>query len=41
MSLSATLLGFLIAALSILSALVSRRLVMNMQKTGHYEQLTK
>lgn len=40
-SVSVTLLGFLLAALSILSALVNRRLVMNMQRTGHYEQLTK
>lgn len=40
-SVSVTLLGFLLAALSILSALVNRRLVMNMQKTGHYEELTK
>lgn len=40
-SVSVTLLGFLLAALSILSALVNRRLVMNMQKTGHYQQLTK
>lgn len=40
-SVSATLLGFLIAALAILSALVNRRLVMNMQRTGHYQQLTE
>lgn len=34
-----TLLGFAIAALSILTAVVDRRLVVNLRKTGHYSRL--
>lgn len=37
---SVTLLGFLIAALTILTTLLDRRLVVNMRKTGHFQQLT-
>jgi len=36
---SATLLGFLIAALSILTAVLNRRLIINLRKTGHYDNL--
>jgi hypothetical protein len=36
---SGTLLGFIIAALSILTAMINRRLVSNLRKTGHYDQL--
>ncbi|MEW8659046.1 MAG: hypothetical protein AB2603_12030 [Candidatus Thiodiazotropha endolucinida] len=38
---SATLMGFLIAALSILTALTDRQLVQNMKKTGHYDELLR
>lgn len=38
-SVAATLLGFLVAALSILTAVLNRRLVINMRKTGHYDGL--
>lgn len=34
-----TLLGFMIAALSILTAVMDRRLVANLRKTGHYDRL--
>lgn len=34
-----TLLGFLVAALSILVAVMDRRLIVNLRKTGHYDQL--
>lgn len=36
-----TMLGFLIAALSILTALISEKLLSNMRKTGHYDTLVK
>ncbi len=38
-SLSGTLFGFVIAALSILSAVLERRLLKRMKKTGYYTQL--
>lgn len=38
---SATMLGFLIAALSILASISGHRLLRNMQKTGHYRVLLK
>jgi hypothetical protein len=34
-----TLLGFLVAALSILVAVLDRRLIINLRKTGHYDRL--
>lgn len=36
---AATLLGFMVAALSILTAIINQRLLRNMQKTGHYRIL--
>ncbi len=36
---TATLLGFLITAVSILTALMNRRLLQNMRRTGHYRRL--
>lgn len=36
---SATMLGFLLAALAILASISGQRLVRNMQKTGHYRVL--
>jgi len=36
---SATLLGFIIAALSILTAVLGRRFISNLKKTGHYDTL--
>lgn len=36
---TATMLGFVIAALSILTAVANQRLLRNMQKTGHYKKL--
>ena len=36
---SATMLGFLLAALAILASISGHRLVRNMQKTGHYRVL--
>lgn len=36
---SATMLGFMIAALSILTAIANQRLIRNMLKTGHYKTL--
>lgn len=38
-SLSATLFGFIFSALSILGALWNRQLIVNMQKTGHFNEL--
>lgn len=38
-SIAATLLGFMVAALSILVAIDDRPLVKNMKKTGHYRNL--
>lgn len=38
---SATMLGFLIAALSILASISGHRLLRNMQKTGHYRVLLR
>ena len=38
-SVAGTLLGFLIAAVAILTAVVNRRLIQNMVKTGHYRVL--
>lgn len=38
-AIAATLLGFMIAALSILTSIVNQKLVRNMQKTGHYARL--
>lgn len=38
-SISSTMLGFIIAALSILTALSGERLIGNMVKTGHYQIL--
>jgi hypothetical protein len=38
-SVAATLLGFLVAALSILTAVLNRRLIINLRKTGHYDDL--
>lgn len=38
-SISATLLGFIIAALSILASLMDRTLLKNMNKTGHFSVL--
>lgn len=38
---AATMLGFLIAALSILASISGTRLVKNMQKTGHYRKLLR
>ncbi len=38
---SATMLGFLLAALAILASITSTRLVRNMQKTGHYGVLLR
>lgn len=38
---SATMLGFLIAALSILASISGHRLLRNMQKTGHYQVLLR
>ncbi len=34
-----TLMGFMIAALSILTAMVNRRLIANLRQTGHYNRL--
>lgn len=34
-----TLLGFMIAGLSILTAVIDRRAVVNLRKTGHYDVL--
>lgn len=34
-----TLLGFMIAGLSILTAVIDRRTVVNLRKTGHYDNL--
>ncbi|WP_047552184.1 hypothetical protein [Methylotenera sp. G11] len=36
---TATMLGFMIAALSILAAVANQKLLRNMQKTGHYKKL--
>lgn len=36
---AATLLGFIVAALSILTAVLNRRLIINLRKTGHYDDL--
>jgi hypothetical protein len=36
---SATMLGFLLAALAILASIAGQRLLRNMQKTGHYRVL--
>lgn len=36
---SGTLLGFLITAVALLTAVMDRRLVANMRKTGHYQRL--
>lgn len=36
---TATLLGFLITAVSILTALLNRQLLQNMRRTGHYRRL--
>lgn len=36
-----TMLGFLIAALAILTAMINDRLLSNMRKTGHYNTLIK
>ncbi|HDY98753.1 MAG TPA: hypothetical protein ENH72_09700 [Pseudomonas sabulinigri] len=38
---SATMLGFLIAALSILASISGHRLLRNMQRTGHYRVLLR
>lgn len=38
-SIAATLLGFIIAALSILASLMDRTLLKNMNKTGHFDVL--
>lgn len=38
---SATMLGFLIAALSILASISGHRLLRNMQRTGHYKVLLR
>lgn len=38
---SATMLGFLLAALAILASIAGSRLVQNMKKTGHYSVLLK
>lgn len=38
---AATMLGFLIAALSILASISGHRLLRNMQKTGHYRVLLR
>lgn len=36
---TATMLGFMIAALSILTAVANQKLLRNMQRTGHYKKL--
>lgn len=38
---SATMLGFLLAALAILASIAGHRLLRNMQRTGHYQVLLK
>lgn len=38
---SATLLGFMVASLSILTAMINQRLIRNMQRSGHYKVLLK
>ena len=38
---SGTLMGFLVAALSILTSLIHRRLIENMRKTGHWDYLLR
>lgn len=38
---SATMLGFLIAALAIIASITSHRLVRNMQRTGHFRVLLR
>lgn len=38
-SVAATMLGFIIAALAILASIASMRLLRNMQRTGHYQNL--
>lgn len=38
---AATMLGFIVAALSILTAVVNNRLMRNMQRTGHYRVLLR
>lgn len=38
---AATMLGFLIAALSILASISGHRLLRNMQRTGHYQTLLR
>lgn len=38
---SGTLIGFLIAALSILTALTNHQLVKNLRKTGHYDSILR
>ncbi len=40
-SIGGTLFGFMVTSLSILSAVIDRRLVVNMKKTGHYDQLVR
>lgn len=39
LTLSGTLLGFIFASLSIMTAMMDKRLVQNMKKTGHYQVL--
>lgn len=36
---AATMVGFMLAALSVLTAVANQRLIRNMQKTGHYRRL--
>jgi drug/metabolite transporter (DMT)-like permease len=38
---ASTMLGFMVAALAILTAVVDRRLVINLRKTGHYQRLLR
>ncbi len=38
---SGTLLGFLITAITLLTAVMDRQLVANMRRTGHYQRLLK
>jgi hypothetical protein len=40
-SIAGTLLGFVIAALSILTAVMDRKLVVNLRLTGHFERMLK